>query len=247
MPSGTPFQRTRALAVLSVSALAASALVALNHWRGRIPGSLLAHRVVFQRVDGGASLLTVPLSADAATPSILLAAAGRGDLSAFQGVTPDLQRRALELLAGPHAYARWPQSGTALYGLELAATASAGELRLPTSPQDEATLMAVQIAGARITDISWVEREPAWRITSAPVTTRGAATLVAFWWGDAGVRYRKRVVPGTGFRLLDGVLESGALVQAASAVRHVDRAGTYDVTWTAWPKQGGQLWLVAIE
>lgn len=247
MPSGSPPQHARAIAALSISALTASALVALHYWRTRVPPSVLAHGAAFQRMDGGASYLRVPSLLDAPQPSVLMAAAGRGDIAGFPDVYPDLRGQALGLLGGPHAYARWAKSGTALYGLALSPDSSTGDLRLSTAPQDEVTLMAVQVAGSRIGDLSWVEREPAWRITSAPVTTRGAATLVAFWWGDAGVRYRKRVIPGDGFRLLDSVLDSGALVQAATAVRHVGKAGTYSVTWTAWPKQGGQLWLVAIE
>jgi hypothetical protein len=46
---------------------------------------------------------------------------------------------------------------------------------------------------------------------------------------------------------VDAVLESGALVQCAVVVRHVTEAGRYDVTWHAYPEQGAQLWLVAVE
>jgi len=247
MPSGSPFQRARNVATLSITALTVSALAAVHYWQARIPPSVLAHGSVFQRIDGGSRNLLAPLPLSSTESSFLLAAAGRGEIAGFEGSPPEFHGVQADLIGGPHAYARWPQSGTALYGRFLPAHAPAGNLQLPTEPRDEATLMAVQVSGSRIADFSWVERQPAWRITSAPVTTRGAATLVAFWWGDAGVRYRKRVLPGSGFHLLDGVLESGALVQAATAVRHVDEAGTYSVTWTAWPKQGGQLWLVAIE
>lgn len=247
MPAGSPLKRIRTVATLSITALTVSSVAALHYWLTRIPPSLLAHGAAFQRVDAGSSQLILSSLHGPAPASILLAAAGRGEIVGFAGIAPDLRGRPLELLGGPRAYARWPQSGTALYGSHLAAGASTGDLRLTTAPQDEVTLVAARVAGSRIVDTSWVERPPAWKITSEPVTTRGPATLVAFWWGDAGVRYRKRVVPGDGFRFLDGVLESGALVQAATAVRHVDRAGTYSVSWTAWPKQGGQLWLVAVE
>lgn len=247
MPPGSPLARPRAAATLSITALTVSALAALHYCCARVPHSLLANRSAFQRMDGGTSQLRIPVSQASSAPSVVLAAAGRGQVSGFAKGPPDLSGQPLELLGGPHTYGRWPTSGTALYGKTFTAGLTAGVLGLSTAPEDEVTLMAVQVAGSRIADSSWVERAPAWRITSAPVTTRGAATLVAFWWGDAGVRYRKRAIPGNGFRLLDGVLESGALVQAASAVRHVGKAGTYSVTWTAWPKQGGQLWLVAIE
>ncbi|MEO6185835.1 MAG: hypothetical protein ABIP38_15635 [Steroidobacteraceae bacterium] len=232
---------------MSITALAVSALAGIHYWRGRIPPSLIDSRSAFQRMDGGASQLVARSLRGTSGPSVLLLAAGRGQINGFSRRSPEMSGEPLELLGGPHAYRRWQQSGTALYGTVFPAGTPAGDLRLTTAESDEATLMAVHVAGSKVADVSWVEREPSWRITSAPVITRGAATLVAFWWGDAGVRYRKSVVPGNGFRLLDSVLDSGALVQAATAVRHVDAAGTYAVTWTAWPKQGGQLWLIAIE
>jgi hypothetical protein len=79
------------------------------------------------------------------------------------------------------------------------------------------------------------------------VTTTGPATLVAFWWGDAGAEGQKNATPGDGFTRVDAILDEGSLVQCAVAVRDVDAAGTYSVTWTATPLQGAQLWLVAVE
>jgi len=54
-------------------------------------------------------------------------------------------------------------------------------------------------------------------------------------------------VPDNGFVVVDSVLAAGALVQCAVAVREVADAGTYDVTWTATPTQGAQLWIVAVQ
>jgi hypothetical protein len=71
--------------------------------------------------------------------------------------------------------------------------------------------------------------------------------LVAWWWGDADVRYNKTAVPDSGFSVIDSVLAEGALVQCAVAVRQVDSAGTYHVTWNATPLQGAQLWIVAVQ
>ena len=48
-------------------------------------------------------------------------------------------------------------------------------------------------------------------------------------------------------RFIKEVLSAGELVQCAVAVKNVSTAGTYDVTWRATPKQGAQLWLVAVE
>ena len=86
-------------------------------------------------------------------------------------------------------------------------------------------------------------------LTSRTVRTTGPATLIAFWWGDGferdGPGYT--AVPNNGFTVTDSVLMSGSLIQCAVAVRTVSAAGTYDVTWTATPVQGAQLWLVAVE
>jgi hypothetical protein len=96
-------------------------------------------------------------------------------------------------------------------------------------------------------DAAWSEVLAGDALTSRKVTTTGPATLVAFWWGDAGVRFEKRAVPDSGFQIVDSVLEEGALVQCAVAVKRVEAAGSYDVTWRASPVQGAQLWIVAIE
>lgn len=85
-------------------------------------------------------------------------------------------------------------------------------------------------------------------LTSGSVTTTGPATLVAVWWGDAFV-YRMTAVPDNGFRVIERFLElppqSG--VQCAVAVRQVDRAGTWRVTWRGAPAQGAILWLFAFQ
>lgn len=70
---------------------------------------------------------------------------------------------------------------------------------------------------------------------------------MAFWWGDAGVDDDKTAVPDGGFTVVESILQAGALVQCAVAVREVAAAGTYHVTWTATPVQGAQLWLVAVQ
>jgi hypothetical protein len=71
--------------------------------------------------------------------------------------------------------------------------------------------------------------------------------LVAFWWGDAGVQQDKTALPNNGFTVVDSILLSGELVQCAVATKDVAAAGRYDVTWTATPSQGAQLWLVAVQ
>lgn len=85
-------------------------------------------------------------------------------------------------------------------------------------------------------------------LTSGSVTTTGPATLVAVWWGDAFV-YKMTAVPSDGFRVIERFLElpPNSAVQCAVAVRQVDRAGSYRVTWTGTPAQGAILWLFAFQ
>jgi len=85
-------------------------------------------------------------------------------------------------------------------------------------------------------------------LTSGSVTTTGPATLVAVWWGDAYV-YRMTAVPNNGFKVIDRFLElpPNSGVQCAVAVRQVDRAGSYRVTWSGTPAQGAILWLFAFQ
>ncbi|AIF48394.1 hypothetical protein [Dyella japonica] len=85
-------------------------------------------------------------------------------------------------------------------------------------------------------------------LTSGTVTTTGPATLVAVWLGDAYV-YSMTAVPGDGFKVIDSYLHlpPNSGVQCAVAVRQVDAAGTYSVSWTGSPAQGAILWLFAFQ
>ena len=120
-----------------------------------------------------------------------------------------------------------------------------------TNPNsDEITVAVVEILnGGMIEDHSWIYADIALASqTSAPVSTNGPATLVAFWWGDANAN-NQTAVPraGSGFTLLDSLLgdPSGQFVQCAVAVKNVS-AGQHTVTWDATPDQGAQLHLVAV-
>lgn len=86
------------------------------------------------------------------------------------------------------------------------------------------------------------------RLTSGTVTTTGPATLVAVWLGDAYV-YSMTAVPDDGFKVIDSYLQlpPNSGVQCAVAVRQVDAAGTYSVSWTGSPAQGAILWLFAFQ
>lgn len=83
---------------------------------------------------------------------------------------------------------------------------------------------------------------------SGSVKTTGPATLIAVWWGDGGVK-RMTAVPTHGFTVIDSYLKlpDNSGVQCAVAVRQVDAAGTYDVSWIGAPIQGAILWLFAFQ
>ncbi|MET0934596.1 MAG: hypothetical protein ABWX83_01305 [Luteibacter sp.] len=116
-------------------------------------------------------------------------------------------------------------------------------------PRGELSLPFVEIRNAsRVAAVARSYAGAALQVASDEITVNGPATLLAFWWGDGGVK-RMTVTPGDGFRLIDAFVElpdeSG--VQGAVAWRQVDAAGTYRVHWTVAPVQGAALWLIAIQ
>jgi hypothetical protein len=115
-------------------------------------------------------------------------------------------------------------------------------------PRGELSLPFVEVRNAsRVQAIAQSYAEPSLVVASADIEVDGPATLLAFWWGDGGVK-RMSAVPGDGFQLIDAFVElpdeSG--VQGAVAWRQVTSAGTYRVHWTAAPVQGAALWIIAI-
>jgi hypothetical protein len=85
-------------------------------------------------------------------------------------------------------------------------------------------------------------------LTSGTVTTTGPATLVAVWLGDAYI-YSMSAKPGDGFKVIDSYLHlpPNSGVQCAVAIKQVDAAGTYSVSWSGTPAQGAILWLFAFQ
>ena len=217
---------------------------------GHTPGSpgLGAHAISFHRVGANPPTIGTAAMTTEPTGSTFIVSVGRGDLGAFDLPTDNKGNGPYEQLGQAHPYTRWQSSGTALY----AATSMVGGpdhvVSTSTPPSDEITLAAVEVVeGTRIQAAEWTEVLAGKPLRSRSVTTTGPATLVAFWWGDAGVAQDKTAVPNNGFAVVDSVLASGELVQSAVAVKNVAAAGTYDVTWTATPAQGAQLWLVAVQ
>jgi hypothetical protein len=212
-----------------------------------VPATLGAHAIAFQRLNGGLSTLSTPALATKATGSTIVVSVGRGAFSAF-ALPTDNKGNAPYMPQGAHTYTRYPDSGTALYTFANAQGGAGHVVSASTPPSDEITLAAVEVTGTRVQQVEWSEVLVAnLPLTSKKVTTTGPATLVAFWWGDAGVDSNKTAVPNNGFVVIDSVLASGALVQSAVAVKQVTAPGSYDVTWTSTPAQGAQLWIVAIQ
>jgi hypothetical protein len=211
-----------------------------------------AHSVVFQRMHtGSASLETGPLQIHTAN-GLFVIGIGRGQFSAFQPPFERTSGTAAQALGKAHTYSKYPESGAALYTLAVPTNSQPPVIATNTPPQDEVTLAAVEVARTKIVDVKWSEAFPGklfgrYTVRSESVTTTGPATLVAFWWGEAGIRYAQTAVPDGGFKVLGSVLEAGSLVQCAVAVKEVAAAGKYSVRWTATPRQAAQLWLIALQ
>lgn len=119
----------------------------------------------------------------------------------------------------------------------------------PGNPAGEFTAPFIEVRDAGVLkDVAQNYPEPGLVLTSGKVTTTGPATLVAVWWGDGGVK-RMTTRPSEGFELIDSylMLPDNSGVQAAVAVRQVDQAGTYNVSWIGSPIQGAILWLFAFQ
>ena len=181
--------------------------------------------------------------------SVFVAAIGRGDIGALAAPT-DNENNSFRQLGTNHAYIpRYPNSGTALYAT-TSGRGGAGHVFTASNSStktDEVTLAVVEIINGGGISWQWNEVQAGAPITSLPIVTRGPATLIAFWWGDADGSVAQTATPSGGFTLIDSVLRAGSLVQCAVAAMAVAGAGTYSVTWTSTPSQGAQLWIVAVE
>lgn len=206
-----------------------------------------AHGLVYNRDGVTRAPLSTAALATRITGSTLLACAGRGVVSTHARPT-DNKGNAYLQAGSTHTYTLWPRSGTALYVSEQAA-GGAGHIvtAAKSAPADETTLSVVEVInGGQLGEVKWSEILAGRPQTSESVTTTGPALLVAWWWGNANVKFDKTALPDNGFKVIDAILLEGALVQCAVAVRQVSGAGTWQVTWTATPTQGAQLWIVAV-
>jgi len=116
-------------------------------------------------------------------------------------------------------------------------------------PKGELSMPFVEVRNAhRVSAFAQSYADASLIVASDAVEVDGPATLLAFWWGDGGVK-QMTATPGDGFQLIDAFVqlpdESG--VQGAVAWRQVTEPGTYRVHWTAAPVQGASLWIIAIQ
>lgn len=208
-----------------------------------------AHGLSFYEfTENGFDTIATPTLSTQPSGSTLIVAAGRGDGSAFALPTDNMGNRPYLQLGTSHPYTNYPGSGTAVYAFVGASGGPGHVISNSTPPYDEITFAAVEVTGSRqIQDFQWGEVLNGQPLTSPSVTTTGPAVLVALWWGDAGVDSEKVAVPNNDFVVLDSLGQAGEIVQCFVAAKEVEVAGTYDVTWTATPQQGAQLWLVAVQ
>lgn len=186
--------------------------------------------------------------------SVLVVGVARGDKDLFRNpITDNRGNGSYPQLGDVHVYEPYyPNSGTALYAANDVHGGSNFALSTATTADDEITVAAVEVLdGTAVQAFDWVERSSAEPLTSKSVTTTGPATLIAFWWGDGFFQnpsQPQRATPNNDFVVVDtNAQELDSFIQCAVAVKNVTKPGTYDVTWTATPAQGAQLWLVAVQ
>jgi len=209
------------------------------------------HGIAYYKLNANpASTITTPAMTTQAGSTIVVSV-GRGNAKLF-ALPTDNQSDSYALQGAVHPYTQYPESGTALYtfkptkGGSVQVTTTTG--KNGSGQSDEITIAAVEVAASgKIQDVQWTEVASA-PLTSKKVTTDGPATLVAFWWGDGFPRTPQSAMPNNDFTPIDtNAEETDSFVQCAVAVKKVTQAGSYDVTWTATPAQGAQLWLIAVE
>ncbi|MCX7514608.1 hypothetical protein [Frateuria sp. STR12] len=265
-PRASSFGATVAVAVTMAIATGSTcvdaATAAPKHAQGP---SLGAHTLLAQPDgQGSAPAIAGPVRTQASGSALLVLVGGYNGNAALpsdnygntwvqQG--PRITYRGYSGRFGTAAYVALPAKGGSDHRVSLAKPGvPAGEISAPFVEirnagvlQDVATSYPAPGTVARIgrkLGRNW----PGAGLTSGEVTTTGPATLVAVWWGDAYV-YRMTAVPDQGFKVIERFLDlpPSSGVQCAVAVRQVDRAGTWRVTWRGAPAQGAILWLFAFQ
>lgn len=216
--------------------------------------ALGAHAMRFYHLDeSNASSITTAMATQP-TGSTIVVGVGRGDNTLFALPTDNKGNVPYQQLGPMRPYNHpFTGSGTALYaftgangGSDFAVSTTTGQIG--TGQFDEITMAAVEVIAGSQVQFTWnaVNGPPH---TTNSITTTGPATLIAFWWGSGfpgGVP--QSAIPNNGFTPIEtNTQELHSYIQCAVAARNVAAAGTYNVTWTATPEQGAQLWLIAVE
>ena len=254
-PTANLLPDTTYLAVVTTAATdsAGNPLDARHEWSfttaPAVMGSpaLGAHAVAYRELGASSATVVTPSLATQASGSVVLVSTGRG-VDAAQAPVTDNKGNSYAPVGVAEPYHYYPTSSTAVYAAAPASGGAGHVITAPNSaaaPTDETTLAAVEIQNAtRIQDFQWIDALNA-PYTSLAVTTTGPATLVAVWWGEGDGTVTHTAMPDGGFTVIDSVLATGSLVQAAVATKNVAAAGTYSVTWTSG--EAAQLWLIAVQ
>jgi hypothetical protein len=201
-----------------------------------------------------------PLTTGAITTQagLMLACVARGNIlnfSGLSGATPQDNKGnpAYTQVGSTEAYAPpFDVSGTALYKLVGGSGGSGYQVSVAQGQQadlnkDEVDLFLIEILnGSVVQDFTWNEVTSAGPTTTGNVTTTGPALLVSFWFGESS-SLTTSATPDSGFSLLEFQALSSSAIQGAMAAKQVSSPGTYNVTWTAAPTQGAQMWIVAVQ
>ena len=211
------------------------------------PPALGAHVLLAQDQGKGTGPATTDPIATHPQGSLLLAVSmGR---NANFVVPTDSYKNDWAPIGSRHPYADGPFY-TAMWSAARARGGTGHTLsaKKPSDPLDEISLAFIEIANAtQIEDAIYAYPKRGSPNTPGTVTTRGPATLIAVWSGDAA-DLAHTAVPGDGFEVIESYLALGPTsgVQIAIAAKQVG-AGTHSLTWTTTPVQGAACYLIAVK
>lgn len=276
LPSArSPGARRGLLAALFALALPACASAANDGMPAMLTSPTLgAHTMLNQSEgDGSSPAVTSPIHTQERGSSLLVLLAGHADNDADP---TDSYGNTWKRVGEPVTYNGYDGRFNARAFIAIDAHGGKRhtvQVLKPGSPNGEITIPFIEIANAgKLQDVAQNYPTPgmsaraankltrAWQgmvggsdttsslLKSGTVTTTGPATLVAVWLGEAYI-YNMSAVPGDGFKVIDSYLHlpPNSGVQAAVAIKQVDRAGTYSVSWNGSPAQGAILWLFAFQ
>jgi hypothetical protein len=219
------------------------------------PGSpsIGAHAIANYPVGQNAGLLSTPPITTQLSGSTIIVGVARGTITNFSAIPSDNKGNSpyqLEDMVRPYAHPN-EASGTAVYAYVNAKGGDGFQVsdlngKMSNSQLDEITMGVVEVVkGTQIAGVAWNEVTQAGPVASASVHTTGPAVLISFWWGENDTL--QSVAADSGFTVVDSQLVASNAVQGAVAVKSVSAAGTYNLTWTATPAQGAQVWLIAVQ